>query len=76
MSAAAVSTFDRSTHSNSSPGTESGLLDKDIFSAGSAAGNLADVATFAAICPVLVGERFAVLSGALYGRTNSVMIRM
>jgi len=36
-----------STYSYSSPGTASGLLDTDIFSAGNAAGNLAEVATFA-----------------------------
>src|SRR5690349_3197693 len=35
------------TYSKSSPGTASGLLDTDIFSAGNAAGNLADVATIA-----------------------------
>jgi hypothetical protein len=46
---------DHSTYSYSSPGTASGLLlDTDISFAGSAAGNLADVATFA----IAVGLRW------------------
>lgn len=37
------------THSKSSPGTASGLLDTAMVSAGSAAGKFADVATIAAL---------------------------
>jgi hypothetical protein len=47
-------------YSKSSPGTASGLLlETDMFSAGSAAGNFADVATLAiGIGPVSIGRTF------------------